>query len=114
MIFIKELYEKYLLDMSVSVTVHQKIQKGLFFAIRRKDFNGNPLAIKALENGASYAIVDDPKYYIPGGNYILVENSLTTLKQLAHHHRLQYTIPVIAITGSYGKTTNLSSGLDLL
>jgi UDP-N-acetylmuramoyl-tripeptide--D-alanyl-D-alanine ligase len=54
--------------------------------------------------GAAYAIVDEN---IAADNHriIRVENVLTTLQQLAGHHRDQFTIPFIAITGSNGKTT---------
>jgi UDP-N-acetylmuramoyl-tripeptide--D-alanyl-D-alanine ligase len=61
----------------------------------------------ALEAGASYAIVDEDIPYSKAiDNRILqVDDVLTTLQALAKHHRQQFTIPFIAITGSNGKTT---------
>jgi len=102
--FIPELYNLFLQFPSVQ-TDSRKIRKGdLFFALKGDNFNGNAFAAKALEDGASYAIVDEAGYAIDD-RYILTEDVLTTLQLLAHHHRLQLDIPVIAITGSNGKTT---------
>ena len=47
---------------------------------------------------AEYAVGDDERY-------ILVEDVLATLQQLAHYHRKQFKIPVIQVTGTNGKTT---------
>lgn len=76
----------------------------LFFALRGERFDGNQFAAQALANGAAYAIVDDPGV-VAGDRYLLVEDTLKTLQQLALHHRRQLHIPVIGITGSNGKTT---------
>ncbi len=77
----------------------------IFFALRGDNFNGNEFAKKALEAGAAAAIIDDPAAYIDERT-IVVENTLTTLQQLAKFHRQQFNIPFIAITGSNGKTTS--------
>jgi len=80
------------------------IQKNdLFIALSGENFNGNIFAKQALESGASYAIIDDKDYYQK--NTILVENTLETLQQLAKYHRKELNTPVIALTGSNGKTT---------
>lgn len=101
---IEELYQVYLQYPSVQ-TDTRKIKKGdLFFALKGPSFNGNSFAQKALENGAAYAIIDEETFVIPGKT-ILVDDSLKTLQLLAKHHRQQFTIPFIAITGSNGKTT---------
>jgi UDP-N-acetylmuramoyl-tripeptide--D-alanyl-D-alanine ligase len=101
---IEELYQIYLQYPSVQ-TDTRKIKKGdLFFSLKGSNFNGNSFASKAIEIGAAYAVIDESAYSIPGKT-ILVENSLQTLQQLAKHHRQQFTIPIIAITGSNGKTT---------
>lgn len=76
----------------------------LFFALKGEHFNGNSFASSALEQGAAYAIVDEPQAMV-SEKCILVEDVLTTLQQLAHHHRLQFSIPILAITGTNGKTT---------
>lgn len=76
----------------------------IFFALKGANFNGNEYASKALEQGCSYAIVDEEQY-ATHPNIILVEDSLKALQQLANYHRKQLKIPVIAITGTNGKTT---------
>jgi len=82
----------------------RSIQAGnLFFALKGDNFNGNLYAEKALELGAAYSIVDEK--IIENENLILVEDVLTTLQKLAAFHRDQLDIPIIAITGSNGKTT---------
>lgn len=83
----------------------RKIEKGcLFFALKGENFNGNSFASRAIISGAKYCIVDDKQYAIDD-RYILVNNVLETLQDLATFHRRQLTIPIIALTGSNGKTT---------
>lgn len=101
---IEELYRLFQKHPRVQ-TDTRKIRKGeLFFALKGPSFDGNRFAEKALEQGAAYAIVDD-KNCKTGEKTILVEDVLATLQALALHHRQQLNIPVIAITGSNGKTT---------
>ena len=76
----------------------------LFFALKGPSFNGNLFALQALEMGAAGVVIDEP-IGIEGENIFLVENVLETLQALALHHRKQFKIPFIAITGSNGKTT---------
>ena len=76
----------------------------LFFALKGENFNGNEFADKALNDGAAYAIIDELEFVV-NERSILVNDVLTTLQQLAAHHRQQLNIPVLAITGSNGKTT---------
>tara|TARA_B110000879_G_scaffold89342_1_gene122789 strand:+ start:2575 stop:3849 length:1275 start_codon:yes stop_codon:yes gene_type:complete len=77
----------------------------LFFALKGPNFNANEFAITALQKGASYAVVDEAKYVLDE-RYILVKDVLTTLQNLANHHRKQLKCPVLAITGTNGKTTS--------
>ena len=87
------------------VTDSRKIVEGsVFFALKGENFNGNEYAAEALKKGASYAIIDEEKYLI-NDKTILVDNVLKTLQQLANFHRKQLGIPILAITGSNGKTT---------
>lgn len=93
------------LNHSTVCTDSRKIEKGcLFFALKGASFDGNKFALQAIERGAAYAIVDD-KTLGKHEQLILVADVLTTLQELANYHRLQFEIPVIAITGSNGKTT---------
>jgi UDP-N-acetylmuramoyl-tripeptide--D-alanyl-D-alanine ligase len=103
-ITIQELYQIYLQHSSVQ-TDTRRLQKGdLFFALKGSNFNGNLFALQALEQGAAYAVIDEaPK--AENERLIFVADVLETLQQLAKHHREQFSIPFIAITGSNGKTT---------
>ncbi len=104
---IEQLYEIYSSNSSGVCTDTRNIIPGsMFFALRGETFNGNDFALAALEGGAAYAVVDaasveekDPD------RVILVEDVLETLQQLARYHRRQFRIPVIALTGTNGKTT---------
>ncbi len=101
---IDQLYQRYLQCSSVSTDTRHISEGALFFALKGPNFNANAFAVKALEKGAHYAIVDEKKYVLDE-RYIWVEDSLKALQSLANHHRRQLSIPFIAITGSNGKTT---------
>ncbi len=78
----------------------------LFIALKGENFNGNAFAAKALESGSAYAVVDESAYAPKeDSRYILVDNCLKTLQQLARYHRRQIGIRIIGITGTNGKTT---------
>lgn len=101
---IEQLYEVYR-NHPVICTDTRKISKScLFFALKGDHFNGNEFAKQAIQSGAAYAIIDDPKYAV-SEHFILVSNVLETLQSLARFHRKQLGIPVIGITGTNGKTT---------
>ena len=101
---IEELYEIYQSHSEVIIDSRKVTDDCLFFAIRGERFDGNTFAEKALENGAAYAVIDNPDFK-KSDQYILVEDTLKTLQDLAREHRRRFSIPVIAITGSNGKTT---------
>jgi UDP-N-acetylmuramoyl-tripeptide--D-alanyl-D-alanine ligase len=77
----------------------------LFICIRGERFDGNSFAEKALEAGAGHVIVDNPEFFTDSERMTLVEDSVGYLQRLANYHRRKFTIPVIGITGSNGKTT---------
>ena len=104
MISIDKLYSLFQKYPSITTDSRNCIKDSLFFALKGENFDGNRYADSALANGCSYAIIDNPEYE-SGTKTILVEDVLLTLQQLANHHRKQFAIPVIAITGSNGKTT---------
>lgn len=86
-------------------TDSRKIEKdSIFFALKGENFNGNKFADDSLKKGASYAIVDE-KEYVSSTKTILVNNVLQTLTELANLHRRKLGIPILAITGTNGKTT---------
>ncbi len=102
---IEKLYAHYLTSGQKICTDTRKIEKdSLFFALKGDHFNANEFAAKAIEQGCSFAIIDEEKYHVLPQT-ILVENVLQTLQQLANYHRKQLRIPFLAITGSNGKTT---------
>lgn len=102
---IETLYELFQKHPLVETDTRHLKPSCIFFALRGDNFNGNEFAKKALETGAAAAIIDDPSAYVDERT-IVVENTLTTLQQLAKFHRQQFNIPFIAITGSNGKTTS--------
>jgi UDP-N-acetylmuramoyl-tripeptide--D-alanyl-D-alanine ligase len=103
-ISIEQLYQIFLKHPNVQ-TDTRKLKAGeLFFALKGDNFNGNRFASAALEKGAAAVVVDED----PGVNdprLFYTDDVLVTLQDLAKHHRQQFTIPFLAITGSNGKTT---------
>lgn len=101
---IEQLYQHYL-QHPVICTDTRAITAGcLFFALKGEHFDANVFAEKALEQGAVFAVVDNADY-AKNEQCILVGDVLTTLQELAKHHRQQLNIPVVGLTGSNGKTT---------
>ncbi|HHJ51234.1 MAG TPA: UDP-N-acetylmuramoyl-tripeptide--D-alanyl-D-alanine ligase [Phaeodactylibacter sp.] len=100
----EKLYRHYLHSTGIC-TDSRKVEKGcLFFALRGERFDGNRYALQALEAGASFAVVDDSS--LPQDERLIrVKDSLWAMQQLARHHRRQFDIPVLAVTGTNGKTT---------
>ncbi len=80
-------------------------QGSIFFALRGETFNGNAFAMKALESGCSYAVIDEMPAGIHDGRLIKVDDVLTTLQQLARYHRRALGTKIIGVTGTNGKTT---------
>lgn len=84
----------------------RKIKEGdIYFALKGDNFDGNKFAEKATENGASYCVIDDKNLKGKSSNYIIVDDALSTLQELANYHRNKIKIPIIGLTGSNGKTT---------
>lgn len=100
----ENLYKKFLACGSVSTDTRSIAEGSLFFALKGDRFNGNEFARQALENGAAYAVIDEPEHQ-HNDRCLLVEDVLTALQNLAHHHRMTLNIPVIGINGTNGKTT---------
>lgn len=101
---IEELYDIYLTAPILSKDTRE-ISKGcIYLALKGENFDGNKFAKDAIEKGANFAIIDNPQYDF-GDNYLLVDNVLSCLQDLAKYHRNKLDIPVIAVSGSNGKTT---------
>lgn len=104
MMDIHQLYQLYLQHPVVSTDSRQLTRGCIFFAIKGERFDGNAYALSAIELGAAYAVVDDPNLQAHP-QLIYVENTLVALQELAALHRAKLSIPVVAITGTNGKTT---------
>ena len=103
---IKKLYELYRQHPVVTTDSRDCPEGSIFIALKGASFDGNKFAAAALEKGCSYAVVDEKEYCVEGDErYILVDDCLTTFKELAREHRRQFNIPVVGITGTNGKTT---------
>jgi UDP-N-acetylmuramoyl-tripeptide--D-alanyl-D-alanine ligase len=76
----------------------------MYFALKGGNFDGNKFVNNAFDSGAKYCVVDDNNAVL-NSNCILVDDVLTTLQKLATYHRNMIDIPIIALTGSNGKTT---------
>ena len=76
----------------------------IFFALKGNNFNGNVYATDAISKGAAFAIIDETEYAIDE-RYIMVDDVLLCLQQLSRYHRDQLGLPILAITGTNGKTT---------
>lgn len=80
----------------------------VYIGIKGDNFDGNTFYKDAFEKGANICILDnndiDYEFY-EGKSIILVKDSVEALGKLAHYKRMLYDIPVIAVTGSVGKTS---------
>lgn len=101
---IKDIHSLFLKCKSVSIDTRKIESNSMFVAIKGERFDANTFAKEALEKGASYVLIDNDDYYIDERT-ILTEDSLETLQQLAKFHRDYLKLPIIALTGSNGKTT---------
>ena len=108
---IQQLYEIYKSHPVITTDSRDCPSGSVFIALKGESFDGNRFAASALEKGCAFAVVDDPQCAAamadgtPDARYIVVDDCLKTLQMLARHHRRQFDIPVIGITGTNGKTT---------
>lgn len=109
---IQELYAFYQQHPVVTTDSRDCPEGSIFIALKGESFDGNKFAVQALEKGCALAVVDDEQVYnefvahpLEGKQMVLVPDSLQAFKDLAREHRRQFTIPVVGITGTNGKTT---------
>ena len=91
-------------SLSISTDTRNLPAGCVFFALHGEHFDGNKFAKQALEQGATLAIIDNPEYALPEGT-LLVKDTLRALQDLARAWRRELGLPIIAITGTNGKTT---------
>ncbi len=101
---IANLHSLFLECSSVSTDTRKIEKNSLFVALKGDNFDANTLAKEALEKGAKYVVIDNPTYLIDNRT-LLVKDSLVALQELAKYHRTFLGLPIIALTGSNGKTT---------
>jgi UDP-N-acetylmuramoyl-tripeptide--D-alanyl-D-alanine ligase len=99
----EQLYELFRQSTGIAIDSRTVKKGNLFFALWGKTYNGNRFAGEALEKGASWAVIDDPMFETE--STVLVDDCLIELQALATHYRKQFDIPLLAITGTNGKTT---------
>jgi UDP-N-acetylmuramoyl-tripeptide--D-alanyl-D-alanine ligase len=100
----EDIHKLFLKCESISIDTRKIEPNSLFVAIKGDRFDANTFAKEAIEKGALYVIIDNPEYYI-NGRTLLVKDSLVTLQELSKFHRNYLKLPIIALTGSNGKTT---------
>lgn len=103
---IEDIYQCFLECDNVSTDTRNIQENSLFIALKGENFDANTFAKDALLKGARYVIIDNKDYFTDENKMLLVEDSLATLQILANYHRKQLGLPIIALTGSNGKTTS--------
>ena len=101
---ISDLYQIYVKCPKIITDSRKACPHSIFFALKGELFDGNDFSAQALASGCNYAVVDQPDV-AADSRYILVDDVLCALQELACEHRKKLNIPVIAITGTNGKTT---------
>lgn len=102
---IEELYQCFLQSTTICTDTRKIAPNSLFFALKGENFDANSFAQEALNKGALFVVIDNKKYLTDADKMILVTDSLKALQALANYHRKQLGLPIIALTGSNGKTT---------
>lgn len=104
---IHELYAAFKSSSGICTDSRSLTGGNLFFALKGPSFNGNDFILDVLDRGASYAVADEMRPEFSGDpRIIMCEDALTSLQELARFHRGKLKIPIIALTGSNGKTTS--------
>lgn len=102
---IEKLYQIYKSNPRVSTDTRKPVEGHIFFCLKGPNFNANDFAEEAINRGAAHVVSDSESHQGKKG-ITVVEDALTTLQELANHHRKRFEFPVIGLTGSNGKTTN--------
>lgn len=99
-----KLYEIYQSHPEICTDSRTCPQGSLFFALKGENFDANAFAMGALEKGAAFAVVDNPEFAVDE-RFILVDDVLKSLQELARFHRQKLGTKIVGITGTNGKTT---------
>ena len=101
---IKYIHSCFLKCKTVSIDTRKIEPNSFFIALKGENYDANTFTNQALKKGASFVIIDNKDYYLDERT-ILVKDSLKSLQELAKQHRQYLKLPIIALTGSNGKTT---------
>ena len=101
---LNQLHKLFIQSSGISTDTRKIVPDSIFFALKGANFNGNLFAKDALDKGAKFVVVDEKEFALDS-NYILVDDVLNCLQELASFHRNQLSCPVLGITGTNGKTT---------
>ena len=108
---ISELYKLFLQHPQVTTDSRDCPAGSIFFALKGESFDSNKFAELAIDKGCSYAVVDEAEYVKPDdGRFIMVDDCLKALQQMANYHRRELGTKIIGITGTNGKTTTTTNG----
>lgn len=105
MVSTETLHHAFLKSSGACTDTRQLVAGGMFFALKGPNFNANAFAQQALDGGCASVVVDDPSVVVDA-RFLLVPDVLKALQDLGRHHRRTFNMPIIAITGSNGKTTS--------
>jgi len=103
-ILLSEVMDVFEQTHSITIDSRKVLSGSIFVALRGERYDGNTFTQSAIDNGASLVIIDNSDYVVEG-KAILVENTLVFLQRFATYYREKFDIPVIAISGTNGKTT---------
>lgn len=109
---LQKLHQFFLQSTGVCIDSRNAQAGNIFFALQGEHSDGNKFATIALEKGALLAVVDKEEYVTE--QCFFVKDALVTLQQLSSAYRAQLNIPIIAITGSNGKTTTKELSHEVL
>ncbi len=98
------LYDLFLKHPVITTDSRNCPEGSIFFALKGENFNANAFASSALEKGAAFAVIDEAEFALDS-RYIVVDDVLSTLQDLARYHRQTLGTTIIGITGTNGKTT---------
>lgn len=101
----EQFYPYFLKCNKITIDSRKIVPNDLFFAFSGDNFNAATLAEQAIAQGALAAIVEQKEYENIEKNIFFVSSTLEFLQNLARFHRERLSIPIIALTGSNGKTT---------
>lgn len=99
-----DIYKAFLQSTGISTDSRNCPAGSMFVALKGERFDGNQYVKAVLEEGAAY-VISDCADFINEDHVFVVKDALSTLQDLARYHRRQLGIPIVAITGTNGKTT---------